>query len=735
MQPNRLPQQIGEYELVRGIARGGMGAVFEVKSARSGATYAAKTILKPGDSSARERFKREAELLARCDRHPGIVKIHAIGEDRGVLYMILDLVRGEDLAAVLRREEKLEPARAARIIRDTARALAFVHALGVVHRDVKPENILLDEKGTPRLTDFGVATATDLERLTRSGAIVGTPRWISPEQAGGLPVTPATDIFALGCILFRAVSGEFVLEGEDAMGYFALVGGPLPLRDVRDVDQGIPAPLAAIIARALSKSPGERYPSAEALAADLDAFLERKPLAAGGEPRAKRLPFVLGALAVLGVALALVLGLRGGTETKAAAPAEDELCARAAHASPQETVEILKDARSEKARLLRARAFAALGRGADALHDLAGLPETTALLEVRGDAAMLEKDFALADKSYTSALHDEPTLIMKRVEAAALASDSAVAFQDLDLLLKSQRNSKDPRLAPALYLRAIERPAKPKEDLDRAFALAPPPPSFTKAVARVLADDAGKRASAWATRIMAHLDMNREDEKSLHAIYGDLVRASRLDPGVSRSGFAPLITLLRFLCQNRDPKLLLRFAQEFLDDWPDQPIWLYVKAYSLSQVAPPDWPESMRTYEKAVDNFAGPPREDDDTDVKDFAGHIASEMLKIHEREPSVPVDLDRVEKMVARSLDPNRWLDLARQAIDQGQAERARRALEQARAGHGPRAPEEAELVYVEANILVVEGKKPEGRALLPRLEALGFTGDRMEKLRRRLR
>ena len=733
---DRLPQQLGEYQVVRGIARGGMGAVFEVKSSRSGAVYAAKTILRPGDSAARERFKREAELLARCDRHPGVVKIHAIGEDRGVLYMILDLVRGEDLGTILARETKLEPARGARIARDVARALSFVHALGVVHRDVKPENILLDEKGSPRLSDFGVATATDLERLTLSGAVVGTPRWISPEQAGGVAVTPATDIFALGCILFRAVSGEYVVEDVDAMAYLAFVAGPLPLRDVRTVDATIPPGLARIIARALAKSPRERYPSAEALAADLDAFLERKPLSGEETGGVRRLPVALGALAVLGVAVALFLGLRGGTDPAATQrPVEDELCARAAHASPGETLEILRDARSEKARLLRARALVALGRGADALHALDGTPETTASLEVRGDAAMLEKDFAAADKAYTLALHDEPTLIVKRIEAAALASDTAVAFHDLDELLQSPRMAKDPRLAPALYLRAITRPSRLKEDLDRAFPLAPPPPSLARAVAQTLADDAGRRASAWATEVMGKFDMKPEDENKLHAIFGDIVKASRLDPRVSRNGFAPLIALLRFLCQNRDPKQLRVFAQHFLDEWPDEAIWLYVKAFALARSSSTaDRTEAMRTYERACDDFRAPPA-NEDPDVKDFAGHIAQEMFAIAEKEPTVALDLERAEKMVERSASAVRWLELSRWWVNRGDAPRARHAWEQARLLASEHRPHALDLLGVEADLLVLEGKKLEARALLPRLEALGLSPEKLESLRRKTR
>ncbi len=246
--------RLGDHEVVRLIARGGMGAIHEVRHAVTGVRYAAKTVLATDDMRARERFRREAELLARCDRHPGIVKVHSFGDaPDGGLYMILDLVEGEDLDAILRREGRLEPRRAATIARDVARALGAAHALGVVHRDVKPSNILIDKEGRALLTDFGLASARDVERLTRSGMFVGTVQYGSPEQAFAEAAVPASDVFSLGCVLFHLLAGTPPIVVETAMEHLRILTSPGPVGDVRVLAPETPDPLAAIVSAALEK--------------------------------------------------------------------------------------------------------------------------------------------------------------------------------------------------------------------------------------------------------------------------------------------------------------------------------------------------------------------------------------------------------------------------------------------------------------------------------------------------
>src|SRR5579872_343820 len=221
-----------------------MGAVYEVQDRKTGVRRAAKVLRAATDQRAKDRFRREAELLARCDRHDGIVKVHSIGESPLGVFIIMDLVEGEDLGKLVERGGKLEPRRAARIGLDVARALAFVHERGIIHRDVKPSNILVDGSGRALLTDFGIATAIDLERLTRTGAFVGTIGYASPEQVSGRAVAPSTDTFSLGLVLFHALTGEQPFDTTDNLTCLARLASDAPVRDVRSVAPEVPAALA-----------------------------------------------------------------------------------------------------------------------------------------------------------------------------------------------------------------------------------------------------------------------------------------------------------------------------------------------------------------------------------------------------------------------------------------------------------------------------------------------------------
>ncbi|HZU97836.1 MAG TPA: serine/threonine-protein kinase, partial [Planctomycetota bacterium] len=243
---------LGDHEVVRLLGRGAMGSVHEVRHVATGARYAAKVMTAGTDARALERFRREAELLARCDSHPGIVHVHSFGTlEGGAPYMILDLVEGENLDALRQREGTLEPRRAATIIRDVASALGFMHERGIVHRDVKPANVLLDHQGRARLTDFGIASAVDLERLTRTGTFVGTFAYAAPEQLMTGDADEAADVFSLGCVLFELVAGRLPIDAETPTDHMrAVERGDLPAR-ARAL--GIPRGLASVIARALAK--------------------------------------------------------------------------------------------------------------------------------------------------------------------------------------------------------------------------------------------------------------------------------------------------------------------------------------------------------------------------------------------------------------------------------------------------------------------------------------------------
>jgi len=274
---DRQPTSFGEYDVVRVIARGGMGTVFEAVHRKTRAPAAVKAVHRAEDPRARERFRREGELLARCDRHEGIVKVHATGElEDGTLYLVMELVSGDTLERVLHVSGRFEARAAAELAAKVAHALGFMHARGIVHRDVKPSNIILDARaaGAPRLTDFGLATASDQERLTRTGQFVGTVSYCAPEQISGQQAGPPTDVFSLGCVLFEVLAGEPAIRADTAQALFAQLADKKPLRDVRTVAPDVPASLAAIVAKALAKAPAARYRDGEELARDLERFLE-----------------------------------------------------------------------------------------------------------------------------------------------------------------------------------------------------------------------------------------------------------------------------------------------------------------------------------------------------------------------------------------------------------------------------------------------------------------------------
>jgi tetratricopeptide (TPR) repeat protein len=407
-----------------------MGSVFEVRSRLTGASYAAKTVNRPEDQAARERFRREAELLARVDRHAGIVKVHAFGEAQdGTLYLILDLVRGESLEAVMTRERRLEPRRAAEIARGVAAALGHAHALGITHRDVKPANILLEQDGTPRLTDFGLATARDVERLTRTGTFLGTMSYCSPEQATGSPTTPASDVFALGCVLFHALTGRTPIVAETSVEHVARLAGDEPLDPVRGLEPEVPKALDAIVARALAKDPEERYADGGALAQDLERFLAGEDVTFVPARRRRRIAWlVLAGSAVTAGALATVVavtihGRRESARSALAAAREALARARSLSARLNPSPGEVSLARDEMGRARRERDLAAsAGAEPDETldRDLAAILPDLALTEARGALARGDAAAALAALDAVPGAPEALTVPARIVRARAL---------------------------------------------------------------------------------------------------------------------------------------------------------------------------------------------------------------------------------------------------------------------------------------------------------------------------
>jgi serine/threonine-protein kinase len=255
----------GRYSLEREIGRGGMGIVYLARDVRLDRPVALKLL--PPDRAARpelrERFLHEARMAARL-AHPNIVPIHAVEEAGDFVFYAMRYVDGETLGARLRRVGHLAPAAAARILRDTAYALAYAHAQRVIHRDIKPDNILLEADGDRAVvTDFGIARSAD-RADQHAGRIVGTPEYLAPEQAAGLPVDGRSDLYSLGAVGFHCVTGRPPFDG-DVQQLLSQHLTQSPAR-ILDVAPGTPATLAAALDRALAKDPDQRFGTAEAFA-------------------------------------------------------------------------------------------------------------------------------------------------------------------------------------------------------------------------------------------------------------------------------------------------------------------------------------------------------------------------------------------------------------------------------------------------------------------------------------
>lgn len=287
------------YEIEELVGMGGMGIVYRARDRRLDVPVAVKLLSeeKAADPETLERFEREL-VLARQVTHPNVVRIHDIGQDGDRHFLTMDFVPGRSLKALLEEEGPMPADRAASIGRDLAAALAAAHDKGVVHRDLKPANVLLDEEGRARITDFGVARSLSGRGPTRTGHVLGTPDYLSPEQALGERVDGRSDIYALGLLLYELVSGElpFSTDSVDESLAQRISGKP---RDLTRLDVDVPAWLAQIIGRCLARNPDDRYQAARDLCDDLAGHAV-SPAPRRGHWRAA---------AVGAVVLAVVLGL------------------------------------------------------------------------------------------------------------------------------------------------------------------------------------------------------------------------------------------------------------------------------------------------------------------------------------------------------------------------------------------------------------------------------------------
>jgi eukaryotic-like serine/threonine-protein kinase len=283
MEPVDTPRiYSGRYELTHLIARGGMAQVYRAMDRQLERPVALKVLFPElsVDRTFVERFRREAQAAANLS-HPNIVPVFDWGEDDGSYFIVMEYVQGRPLSAVLRDPQRMPFRQIATIGAGVAAALAFAHRHGVVHRDVKPGNVLITPEGDVKVTDFGIARAMNTEEsLTQTGAVMGTAAYFSPEQAEGKGVDSRSDIYSLGVVLYEMAVGRPPFTGDSPVAVASKHVRDQPVLP-RQVNPSVPPALEAVIMKAMAKNPDDRYGSAEELRADLLRFADGRPVEAG----------------------------------------------------------------------------------------------------------------------------------------------------------------------------------------------------------------------------------------------------------------------------------------------------------------------------------------------------------------------------------------------------------------------------------------------------------------------
>lgn len=266
-------QRLGQYQVIDLIAKGGMATVYRARQTSMGRDVALKVLpaILMHDDSFLERFNREVEVIARL-QHPHILPVYDYGEFEGMPYIVMAYLRGGTLADRITREGPMPPAEVVRVVQQVADALDYSHSMGIIHRDFKPSNVLLDEQGNTYLSDFGLAKVTESTVRITGTAILGTPTYMAPEQAGPGDLTPAADVYALGVAVFQMLTGRVPYDAPTPVGVL-MAHATQPIPDIRRVRPNLPNDTQIIISKAMAKSVEQRYPSPGEMATALSYAL------------------------------------------------------------------------------------------------------------------------------------------------------------------------------------------------------------------------------------------------------------------------------------------------------------------------------------------------------------------------------------------------------------------------------------------------------------------------------
>jgi len=317
----------GRYEVGRLLGAGGMAEVYEGHDRLLARRVAIKILLSQyaHDPAFLARFRREAQAAASLS-HPNIVAVYDTGSEGDTWFIVMELVAGNTMRDLINLHGPVHPARAAEICSEVAGALAVAHARGIVHRDVKPGNVMLTTEGKVKVMDFGIARASAVPSITQTSAVVGTAQYIAPEQAQGLEVDARSDVYALGCCLYEMVTGQVPFSGPTpvAIAYRHVREDPTP---PRALNPDVPVSLERVCLKAMAKRPGDRYQTAVELQRDLERVRVGEPVTVAGPPPSQQPTQAIGA-AGYGESATTVLGagstMAGGRAARYAEQAPEQ---------------------------------------------------------------------------------------------------------------------------------------------------------------------------------------------------------------------------------------------------------------------------------------------------------------------------------------------------------------------------------------------------------------------------